>query len=105
MLGAALGGAMADHLGWRWEFGVQVPFILLCLVLAIYAVPGDLGIYDNRKEGLLEAMRAFDFKGSILMAVSATFLILGLVSSCPCYLWKTRSVADELEPGRQHPTV
>ena len=24
-LGAALGGAIADSLGWRWEFGVQVP--------------------------------------------------------------------------------
>lgn len=73
---------MADHLGWRWEFGIQGPFILICLVLAAYTIPRDLGIYDNRKEGFLEAMKAFDFRGSILMAVSVTFLILGLVSSC-----------------------
>lgn len=81
MLGAALGGAMADHLGWRWEFGLQVPFILACLILATYAVPYDLGIYDSKKEGFFEAMRAFDYKGSLLMAVSVTFLILGLVST------------------------
>lgn len=74
---------MADHLGWRWEFGVQVPFILACLVLSIYAVPGDLGLYDSKKESLMEAMRVFDFKGSFLMAVSVTFLILGLVSFSP----------------------
>ena len=73
---------MADHLGWRWEFGIQVPFILVCLVLASYAVPSDLGIYDNRKEGFLKAMKAFDYTGSLLMAVSVTFLILGLVSLC-----------------------
>ena len=24
-LGAATGGAIADHLGWRWKFGIQIP--------------------------------------------------------------------------------
>lgn len=33
-LGAASGGAMADHLGWRWEFGVQSLCSYPCLVQA-----------------------------------------------------------------------
>ncbi|KAL2168223.1 hypothetical protein VTG60DRAFT_282 [Thermothelomyces hinnuleus] len=78
MSGAALGGAMADYLGWRWEFGVQVPVIVLCLIVAVLVVPSDLGLGGREKQTLREAMRTFDFKGSILMSSSVTFLILGL---------------------------
>ncbi|KAK6077493.1 transporter [Seiridium cupressi] len=75
--GAALGGLMADTLGWRWEFGVQVPAILLCLLATIVLIPRDLGV-QGKRETFMEAMRAFDFKGSILLTTSTTFLILGL---------------------------
>ncbi|KAL2158603.1 hypothetical protein VTH06DRAFT_4085 [Thermothelomyces fergusii] len=78
MSGAALGGAMADYLGWRWEFGVQVPVILLCLIVAVLVVPSDLGLGGREKQTLREAMRTFDFKGSVLLSSSVTFLILGL---------------------------
>ncbi|KAG7286989.1 hypothetical protein NEMBOFW57_006489 [Staphylotrichum longicolle] len=78
MLGAALGGAMADYLGWRWEFGVQVPVVVFCLVVAVLVVPSDLGLHGKEKQTIREAMRTFDFKGSVLMASSVTFLILGL---------------------------
>lgn len=80
MLGAALGGAMADYFGWRWEFGVQVPLLVVCLAVAILVVPEDLGLYGKKRQTLLEAMRTFDFKGSVLMSSAVTFLILGLVS-------------------------
>ncbi|WQF80417.1 Putative sugar transporter, major facilitator superfamily, MFS transporter superfamily [Colletotrichum destructivum] len=76
-LGAALGGAMADHLGWRWEFGVQVPPLILCCVIAVIAVPSDLGLAGKR-ETFVQALKAFDFKGSILLTTSITFFVLGL---------------------------
>ncbi|CCF39204.1 vacuolar basic amino acid transporter 1 [Colletotrichum higginsianum] len=76
-LGAALGGAMADHLGWRWEFGVQVPPLILCCVIAVIAVPSDLGLVGKR-ETFVQALKAFDFKGSILLTTSITFFVLGL---------------------------
>ena len=72
---------MADYLGWRWEFGVQVPFLAISLIIAITTVPHDLGLYGRNKQSLREAMKTFDFKGSILMSTSITFLILGLVCS------------------------
>lgn len=76
-LGAALGGAMADHLGWRWEFGVQViPLVILCAIAHI-AIPDDLGL--EAKESFIETLRAFDVMGSLLLTVSITFFILGLV--------------------------
>ncbi|KAB5535320.1 major facilitator superfamily domain-containing protein [Coniochaeta sp. 2T2.1] len=78
MLGAALGGVMADHLGWRWEFGVQVPLILVCMAVAAWLIPANAGLYDNKRESLVESMKVFDFTGSGLMTVSITFLIIGL---------------------------
>jgi hypothetical protein len=81
-LGAALGGAIADHLGWRWEFGIQVPVIAVCLIGVCITVPRNLGLAEGvQKKSLWEAMKVFDFKGSILLTTSITFLILGLVSA------------------------
>jgi MFS family permease len=83
-LGAALGGAIADHLGWRWEFGIQIPALVACLCIACFTVPRDLGLPKGvKKKSLREAMRIFDFKGSILLTLSITFLILGLVTPLP----------------------
>ncbi|KAF3018864.1 hypothetical protein E8E14_007910 [Neopestalotiopsis sp. 37M] len=75
--GAALGGLMADTLGWRWEFGVQIPPILICLAAAIVLVPSDLGI-QGKRETFVEAMRSFDTAGCILLTASTTFLILAM---------------------------
>lgn len=79
-LGAALGGAMADHLGWRWEFGIQVPPLIICCIIAMIAVPSDLGMAGTKRESFVEALKAFDFKGSILLTTAITFFVLGLVS-------------------------
>ncbi|KND93120.1 Multidrug resistance protein fnx1 [Tolypocladium ophioglossoides CBS 100239] len=76
-LGAALGGAMAEALGWRWEFGVQIPPLLLCIGVAAIAIPAELGIVDERK-GVWQALREFDAKGSLLLTAAICFLIVGL---------------------------
>lgn len=79
-LGAALGGMMADSMGWRWEFGIQVFPIVLCFAVAYYGIPDDLGI-ENKHQTFAEGMKTFDYSGSVLLTISTTFLILGLV----CY--------------------
>ncbi|UKZ47191.1 hypothetical protein TrVGV298_001405 [Trichoderma virens] len=84
--GAALGGAMAEALGWRWEFGVQIPPILLCIAVAVVVIPDDIGLKGARK-GVWEALSEFDFKGSILLTVSTTSAILGLNFGGNIYPW------------------
>lgn len=80
-LGAALGGAIADHLGWRWEFGVQIPFLTFAIIMACFTIPARLGLREGVKQNtVLEAMKVFDFKGSILLTTSVTFFILAIVS-------------------------
>lgn len=77
-LGAALGGFMADYLGWRWEFGIQVPPLLLCVGISAIIIPADLGLESRNRETVLQALRSFDFRGSILLIMAITSLILGL---------------------------
>ncbi|KAI1082694.1 major facilitator superfamily domain-containing protein [Whalleya microplaca] len=76
--GAALGGVMADKLGWRWEFGIQVIPIGLCLAIAVLGIPADLGLQTGKAKTFAEAMKTFDHLGSLLLITSVTFLILGL---------------------------
>ncbi|PNP52172.1 hypothetical protein THARTR1_07381 [Trichoderma harzianum] len=85
-LGAALGGAMAEALGWRWEFGVQIPPLLLCIAVVVVVIPDDIGLKGPRK-GFREALGEFDFKGSALLTVSTTSAILGLNFGGNIYPW------------------
>ena len=79
-LGAALGGAMAETLGWRWEFGVQIPLVAVCLAISSYSIPAGLGI-NKLEEGktVMQVLREFDVRGSVLLTTAVSFLILGLV--------------------------
>ncbi|KND91749.1 Multidrug resistance protein fnx1 [Tolypocladium ophioglossoides CBS 100239] len=117
-LGAALGGIMAETLGWRWEFGVQVPVMLLSLGVSIVAIPGDIGLQGSSK-GIWVAIKEFDGKGSVLLVTSTTALILGLATylisspgthpivisslavfaACiPVFLWVESRVANPVMP-------
>ncbi|KAE9371192.1 major facilitator superfamily transporter, partial [Stipitochalara longipes BDJ] len=96
-MGAALGGAIADSLGWRWEFGVQVPFIALCVVGSYFTIPRKLGLAAGiEKKSLWEAMKVFDFKGSLLLTTSITFLILGINLGGNIFPWSHPIVVTSL---------
>ncbi|KAK7926490.1 hypothetical protein PG985_003488 [Apiospora marii] len=80
-LGAALGGFLAEHLGWRWIFASQIPVMLVCLAVSAVAIPRDLGLQqdgDGTATGLRDSLRDFDFVGSGLLCVILTTMILGL---------------------------
>jgi hypothetical protein len=49
--------------------------------MAYFTVPNDLGLAKGvESKTLWEAMKVFDFKGSLLLTTTITSLILGLVS-------------------------
>ncbi|KAI1625096.1 major facilitator superfamily domain-containing protein [Exophiala viscosa] len=78
--GAALGGWLCDGLGWRWAFGIQVPFIGLCFVLAAIFTPSELGpmLINASADGAWIALRSFDYLGSASLVITVTSLILAL---------------------------
>jgi hypothetical protein len=79
---------MAEALGWRWEFGVQIPPLLLCLLVSQLSIPSDLGLEKPLVRGagggvdygasLRSAFDGFDFLGATMLAVCIVFFILGL---------------------------
>ncbi|KAL1953311.1 hypothetical protein VTO42DRAFT_3018 [Malbranchea cinnamomea] len=79
-LGLTFGGLLADNLGWRAAFGVQLPFIFAYLVVAYFTTPQSLGPALADKEGwiLRQAIATIDLKGSFLLVAGVTALMLGI---------------------------
>ena len=79
-LGAALGGWLCDVLGWRWAFGVQLPFIFVFVLLAWTTCPARLGPDLQHREGksVAEAFATFDAAGATVLTVTVVCLILGI---------------------------
>jgi len=78
--GAAFGGFLCEHIGWRWAFGIQVPPILIVLICAIFTTPNKLGPMLATKRNLpwRKIIREFDLPGSFFVSCSSAFLILGI---------------------------
>lgn len=87
--GAAFGGFLCETMGWRWSFGIQVPFIIFCLIAAIFTTPPDLGPMLIKSSGIssIGALKEFDTAGSILLLFSVTSLMLGLNLRGNIYPW------------------
>lgn len=70
-----MGGVVADTIGWRWAFLLQVPILLLTFILvfinAHYVMPGQS---RSRKEMLAR----IDYFGSLTLVLSLGSLVLSL---------------------------
>ncbi|EDN92392.1 hypothetical protein SS1G_08255 [Sclerotinia sclerotiorum 1980 UF-70] len=64
--GAALGDVIADYLGWRWKFDVQVPGLIFWLIVSCLGFPFDLGLKRGMKS-LREALGVFDYKEGVVV--------------------------------------
>ncbi|OJI99691.1 hypothetical protein ASPVEDRAFT_39068 [Aspergillus versicolor CBS 583.65] len=76
-LGATFGGVIAEAIGWRWEFGVQVPPLLICLGIVGVVIPDNLGVVGER-EPVEKVIREFDAPGAFLLTLAVSTLIFGL---------------------------
>jgi len=72
--GASFGGIIADSIGWRWCFLVQVPISAVALFLGWLVVKNPLELRPTWKE-----IRAkVDFTGSLLLVTSISVQLVGL---------------------------
>ncbi|KAI0668302.1 vacuolar amino acid permease [Trametes maxima] len=76
-LGGPLGGFIADRLGWRWAFLIQIPLFLLSFVLTSinlhYVTPG-------RGKSAKDVLKRIDYGGSatLLLAVLSVLVFLSM---------------------------
>jgi len=64
-LGGPIGGFMADWLGWRWSFGLQIPLIVVsaCIVEFGFSIPQRA----ITSETVREKLKKVDFAGAVLL--------------------------------------
>jgi MFS family permease len=78
--GAAFGGALCESIGWRWAFGIQVPYIVLIFIAVCITTPDTLGprLAETSGRSIMESMKAFDNAGSLLLVIAVSTLVLGM---------------------------
>jgi MFS family permease len=75
--GASFGGLIADHIGWRWCFLLQVPVSAVALVLGFFVIQNQTGGFDIRP-GLLAIWAKIDVAGSLLLVTAISLQLVGL---------------------------
>lgn len=63
-----------------------MPPLLLIFVVCFIAIPDDIGLQGKPAKTVMQALREFDVKGSLLLTTSTTLFILGLVCTSRTYI-------------------
>ena len=76
--GASLGGSIADTIGWRWCFLLQVPVSISALFIGALVIknPREGGEISNTT--LSELWSKVDFMGSVLLILGLSTQLVGL---------------------------
>jgi MFS family permease len=75
--GASFGGSIADHIGWRWCFLLQVPVSALALVLGALVLRDQAGGFDVRP-GFRVLWAKIDVLGALLLVTAISLQLIGL---------------------------
>ncbi|CAH0018558.1 unnamed protein product [Clonostachys rhizophaga] len=74
--GASLGGAIADKIGWRWCFLLQVPVSIFALFVGAVAVKNQAG--NLFEDGIKAVWKRVDFTGALFLVLAISVQLLGL---------------------------
>lgn len=88
-LGIACGGFLADQIGWRAAFGIQLPLILVALALIVITMPDRMGpeLAKNAGWTFREAVASIDILGAFILVITVASLLLGLNLGGNVYPW------------------
>ena len=91
VLGASLGGTIAETIGWRWCFLSQVPVSLAALVVGYFVLEDPLHMVEltDPKRRIQSALQCLDLSGAALLVVGLAVQLLGLSFGGNEYSWSS----------------
>ncbi|KAI0138987.1 MFS general substrate transporter [Hypoxylon sp. NC0597] len=75
--GASFGGSIADTIGWRWCFLLQVPVSAIALLFGYLVIKNQQNTFGG-SSSLKETWRRVDFLGSLVLVVAISVQLVGL---------------------------
>ncbi|KAK3370568.1 major facilitator superfamily domain-containing protein [Podospora didyma] len=75
--GASFGGSIADGIGWRWCFLLQVPISAFALLVGALVIKNPSGGFDLGR-GVRDVWARVDFSGALLLVVAISIQLVGL---------------------------
>ena len=76
--GASFGGSIADGIGWRWCFLLQVPISALALLVGALVIKNPQGGFDIGGGSFREILARIDISGALLLVVGISVQLVGL---------------------------
>ncbi|KAH7030757.1 major facilitator superfamily domain-containing protein [Microdochium trichocladiopsis] len=80
-LGAVVYGALIDHPGWRFLFGIQVPLALIAGAGVFLSIPSTFesgGAKGSKDATVVDKLRRIDYAGALLLTSSIVTFLYGL---------------------------
>jgi hypothetical protein len=75
--GASFGGSIADSIGWRWCFNLQVPISIFALFVGALVIRNPEGGFQLG-QSFRETWSRVDFTGSLLLVIAISLQLVGL---------------------------
>jgi Major Facilitator Superfamily. len=98
VLGASLGGVIAESIGWRWCFLLQVPVSVLALVVGYLVLenpPCMIPTVDPKNQ-FRSALQRLDLSGAVTLVFGLVAQLLGLSLGGNEYPWGSQIVIGSL---------
>lgn len=76
--GASFGGLIADSIGWRWCFLLQVPISILGFVVGWFVVSDQESVALSENSGFKQMWAKIDFAGAFVLVIALSMQLVSL---------------------------